>query len=43
MAAHPQANGNLASQLRRDVRDEAGNPVLHAAVAFVIERARSAE
>ena len=39
IAAHRKANGNMACQLRIDVRDEAGNHVLHAALTLVIEPA----
>ncbi len=39
MAAQRQANGNMACQLRMDVRDEAGNHVFHAALTLVIEPA----
>jgi hypothetical protein len=41
MAAQLQANGNMARQLRMDVRDEAGNHVFHAALTLVIEPASS--
>lgn len=37
LAAHRKANGNMACQLRMDVRDESGKHVFHAALAFVIE------
>ena len=39
MAAQRQANGNMACQLRMDVRDEDGNHVFHAALTLVIEPA----
>ena len=39
MAVHRAADGNLACQLRMDVRDEDGNHVFHAALTLVIERA----
>jgi hypothetical protein len=39
MAAQRQADGNMACQLRMDVRDEAGNHLFHAALALVIEPA----
>ena len=39
LAAHRSPNGNMACQLRMDVRDEAGNHVFHAALALVIEPA----
>lgn len=41
MAAQRQAGGNMACQLRMDVRDESGKHVLHAALTLVIERASS--
>ncbi len=37
MAAQRRASGNMACQLRMDVRDESGKHVFHAALAFVIE------
>ena len=43
LAAHRQANGNMACQLRMDVRDESGKHLVHAALAFVIERVSSSE
>jgi hypothetical protein len=43
LAAHRKANGNMACQLRMDVRDEAGNHVFHAALTLVIEPASSNE
>jgi hypothetical protein len=39
MAAQREADGNMACQLRMDVRDESGKHVFHAALAFVIEPA----
>jgi hypothetical protein len=39
MTANRAADGNMACQLRMDVRDETGKHVLHAALAFVIESA----
>jgi len=39
MAADRQADGNMAYQLRMDVRDESGKHLFHAALAFVIEPA----
>jgi hypothetical protein len=39
MAADRAANGNMACQLRMDVRDETGTHVFHAALAMVIEAA----
>jgi uncharacterized protein DUF6894 len=39
MAAQRQADGNMAFQLRMDVRDEAGNHLFHATLALVIEAA----
>jgi len=39
MAADRQADGNMAFQLRMDVRDESGKQLFHAALAFVIEPA----
>ena len=39
LAAHRKANGNMACQLRMDVRDESGKHLFHAALAFVIEPA----
>ncbi len=41
LAAHRKANGNMACQLRMDVRDESGKHIFHAALAFVIEPAQS--
>ncbi len=37
MTAQREADGNMACQLRMDVRDESGKHVFHAALAFVIE------
>lgn len=37
MAAHRKADGDMACQLRMDVRDESGKHVFHAALAMVIE------
>ncbi len=37
LAAQRKADGNMACQLRMDVRDESGKHVFHAALAFVIE------
>jgi hypothetical protein len=39
MAAQRQADGNMACQLRMDVRDERDRHLFHAALAFVIEPA----
>jgi hypothetical protein len=39
MAAQRHADGNMACQLRMDVRDEAGQHVYHATLTLVIERA----
>jgi len=39
MAADRQADGNMAYQLRMDVRDESGKHLFHAVLAFVIEPA----
>jgi hypothetical protein len=36
-ATQRDADGNMAYQLRMDVRDESGKHVLHAALAFVME------
>src|SRR5215211_7356522 len=41
MASQREADGEMAFQLRMDVRDEAGKNVFHAALAFVIESAVS--
>ena len=41
MAAQRHANGEMACQLRMDVRDEAGNHVFHAVLTLVIEPASS--
>ena len=41
MAAQRHADGNMACQLRMDVRDKAGNHLFHAALALVIESALS--
>ena len=41
IAADRQANGNMACQLRMDVRDESGKHVFHAALTLVIESASS--
>ena len=43
MAAQRKADGNMACQLRMDVRDEAGNHIFHAALALVIEPALPTE
>lgn len=37
MAAQRHADGNMACQLRMDVRDKAGKHLFHAALALVIE------
>ena len=39
MAAQREADGDMACQLRMDVRDESGKHLFHAALAFVIEPA----
>ena len=39
MAAQRKADGNMACQLRMDVRDESGRHVFHAVLALVIESA----
>jgi hypothetical protein len=39
MAADRASDGNMACQLRMDVRDESGKHLFHAALAFVIEPA----
>ena len=39
MAAHRQPDGNMACQLRMDVRDEVGDALFDAALTLVIERA----
>jgi len=39
MVAHRQPDGNLACQLRMDVRDEVGDTPFDAALTLVIERA----
>ncbi len=39
MAAQREADGNMACQLRMDVRDEDGRHVFHAALTLVIEPA----
>ena|SRR5688572_20523390 len=39
MAAHRQPDGNMACQLRMDVRDEVGDTPFDAALTLVIERA----
>jgi hypothetical protein len=39
LAAHRKSNGNMACQLRMDVRDESGKHLFHAALALVIEPA----
>jgi hypothetical protein len=39
IAAQKHADGNMACQLRMDVRDERGRPIVHAALTLVIERA----
>ena len=41
LAAHRAPNGDMACQLRMDVRDESGKHLFHAALAFVIEPAVS--
>jgi hypothetical protein len=41
MAAERHATGNMACQLRMDVRDEAGNHLFHGVLALVIEPASS--
>ena len=38
MAAHRQPDGNMACQLRMDVRDEVGDALFYAALTLVIER-----
>jgi hypothetical protein len=39
MTADRASDGNMACQLRMDVRDENGRHLFHAALAFVIEPA----
>jgi hypothetical protein len=39
MAAQREADGDMACQLRMDVRDESGKHLFHAALALVIEPA----
>jgi hypothetical protein len=39
MASQREADGEMACQLRMDVRDESGKHLFHAALAFVIEPA----
>jgi hypothetical protein len=39
MAAQREPDGDMACQLRMDVRDESGKHLFHAALAFVIEPA----
>jgi hypothetical protein len=39
MTAQREADGDMACQLRMDVRDEDGKHLFHAALAFVIEPA----
>jgi hypothetical protein len=39
MASQREADGDMACQLRMDVRDENGKHLFHAALAFVIEPA----
>jgi len=39
MASQREADGDMAFQLRMDVRDENGRHLFHAALAFVIEPA----
>jgi hypothetical protein len=39
MASQREADGDMACQLRMDVRDEDGKHLFHAALAFVIEPA----
>jgi hypothetical protein len=39
MAAQRESDGDMACQLRMDVRDESGKHLFHAAPAFVIEPA----
>jgi hypothetical protein len=41
MAAQRPPDGDMACQLRMDVRDESGKHLFHAALAFVIEPAVS--
>jgi hypothetical protein len=41
MASQREADGDMACQLRMDVRDKAGKNLFHAALAFVIEPAES--
>jgi hypothetical protein len=41
MAAQREADGNMACQLRMDVRDETGKHIFHAALTLVIEPAVS--
>ncbi len=41
LAADRKANGNMACQLRVEVRDESGKHIFHAALALVIESASS--
>jgi hypothetical protein len=41
MASQREADGDMACQLRMDVRDESGKNLFHAALAFVIEPAES--
>jgi len=38
MAAYRQPDGNMACQLRMDVRDEVGDVLFYAALTLVIER-----
>jgi hypothetical protein len=42
MASQREADGNMACQLRMDVRDESGKHLFHAALTFVIEPAEQA-
>jgi hypothetical protein len=39
MASQREPDGDMACQLRMDVRDESGKHLFHAALAFVIEPA----
>jgi hypothetical protein len=39
MTSQREADGDMACQLRMDVRDESGKHLFHAALAFVIEPA----
>jgi hypothetical protein len=39
MASQREADGDMAFQLRMDVRDESGKHLFHASLAFVIEPA----